>query len=120
MLARHDADNCGVHTLGESVEAVLAVIVGIALGSALAAAVALPLRRRRKQVQDRPERSRRLPFDTPEARQRAGFVAAAFAVSATVAEAAGWRSAAGLFMLGVLVLAVQAGTAALAARSARK
>ena len=101
-------------------EAVLAVIVGIAFGSALAVAVALPLRRRRKLMEDRPERSRRLPFSTPEARQRAGFVAAAFVLSATVAQAAGWRSEAGVFMLGALVLAVQAGTAALVARSTRE
>jgi hypothetical protein len=102
------------------VEAVLAVIVGIALGSALAAAVALPLRRRRKQMQDRPERTRRMPLDRPEQRQRAAVVAAAFAISATVAQAAGWHAAAGIFMLGVVVLVVQAATAVLVQRATRK
>ncbi len=97
-------------------EAVLAVVVGIAFGSALAAAVAFPLRRRRNRLEGRPERSRRIPLDRPEQRQRAAVVAAAFAVSATIAQAAGATAAASLFILGAIMLGAQAATAVLVAR----
>jgi hypothetical protein len=102
------------------VEAVLAVIVGIVFGSALAAAVASPFRRRQRNRQSgRPERTRRFPLQTADQRHRAGIVAATFALSATVAQFAGWSLIAGYLMLGAVFLAVQAGTSALAARHRR-
>jgi len=102
----------------ESVEAVLAVIVGIAFGSALAALVALPLRRRRRDRQSaRPERTRRIPLDRPEQRQRAALVAAGFALSATVAQAAGWSTISAYLILVAIVLAVQTATSAVVARA---
>ena len=101
-------------------EAVLAVIVGIAFGSALAAAVAFPFRRRQRNRQsERAERTRRIPFETADQRHRASIVAAMFALSATVAQFAGWSLIAGYLMLGAVFLAVQAGTSALAARNRR-
>ncbi len=99
-------------------DAVLAVIVGIAFGSAVAAAVALPLRRRRLARQsDRPARTRRIPLDRPEQRLRAAWVAAGFALSATAAQAAGWTTRAAYLMLGAIVLAVQTATSALLVRA---
>lgn len=101
-------------------EAVLAVIVGIAFGSALAAAVALPLRRRRLASQShRPARTRRIPLDRPEQRVRAAWVAAGFALSATIAQAAGWNLVAASFMLGAIALAAQTATSALLTRIRR-
>lgn len=98
-------------------EAVLAVIVGIVFGSALAATVALPLRRRRRgSGNPRPERSRRLPFHQPAQRERAAFVAAGFALSATVANAAGWTTGAAILMLGAVMLGVQVATTAIVVR----
>ena len=98
-------------------EAVLAVIVGIVFGSALAAAVALPLRRRRLASQShRPERTRRVPLARPEQRRRAAWVAAGLAVAATVAQAAGIGLVAGSLMLGAVFLATQAATSALLVR----
>lgn len=99
-------------------EAVLAVIVGIAFGSALAALVALPLRRRRQARQsNRLERTRRIPFERPEQRQRAAWVAAGFAIGATAMQAAGLTVLSAYLMLGAVFVAVQAGTSALLARS---
>ena len=108
----------GHHTLWrESVEAVLAVIVGVAFGSALAALVALPLRRRRQASQDaRPERNRRIPLDRPEQRIRAAWVATGFAFTATALQAAGATLWAAYFMLGALTLGLQAGVSALLVR----
>ncbi len=99
-------------------EAVLAVIVGIAFGSALAAAIALPLRRRRRNVplSNRPERSRRLPFEQPAHRERAAIVAAGFALSATVANMAGWTGGAAILMMGALVIGVQVATTLIVVR----
>jgi hypothetical protein len=102
------------------VEAVLAVIVGIVFGSALAAAVASPFRRRQRNRQSgRPERTRRFPLQTADQRHRASIVAATFALSATAAQFAGWSLIAGYLMLGAVFLAVQAATSALVARSRR-
>ena len=98
-------------------EAVLAVIVGIAFGSVLAAAVASPFRRRQRNRQS--ERTRRIPLQTADQRHRAGIVAATFALSATVAQFAGWSLIAGYLMLGAVFLAAQAGASALAARHRR-
>ena len=98
-------------------EAVLAVIVGIAFGSALGAAVAFPLRRRRNGQSGRPERTRRIPLQTAAQRQRASVVAAGFALAATVAQLAGATLMAAYFMLGVVYLGLQAGASALATRS---
>lgn len=98
-------------------EAVLAVIVGIAFGSALAVLVALPLRRRRQASQDaRPERNRRIPLDRPEQRLRAAWVATGFAFAATVLQAAGRPLWAAYFILGALTLGLQAGVSALLVR----
>ena len=101
-------------------EAVLAVIVGIAFGSALAAAVAIPLRRRRLSQADRPGRNRRIPLERPEQRQRAALVAAGFALMATVAQAAGWNVLSAYLILGAIVLAVQTATSALLVRSRKQ
>lgn len=102
-------------------EAVLAVIVGIAFGSALAAAVALPLRRRRRNHQSpRPERTRRIPLDRPEQRQRAAWVSAAFALTATAAQIPGWGMLSAYLMLAALFLAAQAATSAALVRARRR
>lgn len=102
-------------------EAVLAVIVGIAFGSALAALVAIPLRRRRRAKHaPRAERTRRIPFERPEQRHRAAWIAAGFALSGTVAQAAGWNAIAAYFMLGAIVLAAQTATSAILARSRKQ
>jgi heme O synthase-like polyprenyltransferase len=102
------------------VEVVLAVIVGLAFGSALAAAAAFPLRRRlRKGQSGRIERTRRIPLESGDARHRASIVAAGFAMIATVAQLAGWTIIAAYFMLGVVFLAVQVATSALAVRNRR-
>ncbi len=101
-------------------EAVLAVIVGVAFGSALAAAVASPLRRRRRNRQsERTERTRRIPLHSTEQRHRASIVAAVLAVGATVAQLAGWTVIAAYFMLSVVFLCVQAATSALVERNRR-
>ncbi len=99
-------------------EAVLAVIVGIAFGSALAALVAIPLRRRRRGSQTpRAERTRRIPLERPEQRHRAAWIAAGFALSGTISQAAGWNAIAAYFMLGAIVLAAQTATSAVLVRS---
>lgn len=101
-------------------EAALAVIVGIVFGSALAAAVAFPLRRlQRKRQSGGAERSRRIPLQSAHQRHRASIVAATLAVGATIAQMAGWTVIAAYFMLGTVFLAVQAGTAAIAERTRR-
>lgn len=101
-------------------EAVLAVIVGIVFGSALAAAVALPLRRRRLASQShRPEHNRRVPLARPEQRLRAAWVAAGFAVAATVAQAAGIGLVAASLMIGAIFLGTQAAASALLVRVRR-
>jgi len=80
--------------------------------------VALPLRRRRRDRQSaRPERTRRIPLDRPEQRQRAALVAAGFALSATVAQAAGWSTISAYLILVAIVLAVQTATSAVVARA---
>lgn len=99
-------------------EAVLAVIVGIVFGSALGALVAIPLRRRRRSNQSaRPGRTRRIPLERPEQRQRAAWVAAGFALSATVAQAAGWSTISAYFILVAIVIAAQTATSAVVARA---
>ena len=101
-------------------EAVLAVIVGVAFGSALAAVVTSPLRRRRRSRQsERPERTRRIPLQTADQRHRASIVAATLAVGATIAQLAGLPVIAAYFMLGAVFLCVQAATAAIAERTRR-
>ncbi len=101
-------------------EAVLAVIVGVAFGSALAASVAFPLRRwRRNRQSERPERTRRIPLQTADQRHRAGIIAATFALAATVAQFAGWSLIAGYMILATVFLCVQAATSALVERSHR-
>lgn len=101
-------------------EAVLAVIVGVVFGSALGAVVAFPLRRLRNRSQSpRPERTRRVPLQSADQRHRAGFVAASFALAATVAQLAGWTVAATAFMLGAVFITVQAITALVVERSRR-
>ncbi len=101
-------------------EAVLAVIVGVAFGSAFAAAVAFPLRRRRRNRQsERPERTRRIPLQSAEQRHRAGIVAATLALGATVAQFAGWIVIAAYLMLAAVFLCVQAATSALVERNRR-
>jgi hypothetical protein len=103
------------------VEAVLAVIVGIAFGSALAALVAIPLRRRRRSSQTlRAGRTRRIPFERPEQRHRAAWIAAGFALSGTIAQAAGWSAIAAYLMLGAIVLAAQTAMSAALARSRKQ
>jgi hypothetical protein len=93
------------------------VIVGIAFGAALAAVVALPLRRRRHERHSgRPERTRRIPLDRPEQRQRAALVAAGFALAATAAQVADAPSLAAALMLPAVFLGVQAATAAVVSR----
>ena len=120
MSEGQPAEEEGPHPWRESVEAVLAVIVGIAFGSALAAVVASPLRRRQRNRQsERTERIRRIPLQTADQRHRAGIVAATFALGATVAQFAGSSLIAGYLMLGAVFLAAQAGTSALAARHRR-
>lgn len=99
-------------------EAVLAVIVGIAFGSALAALVALPLRRRRRSTQPlRAERTRRIPLESAEQRHRAAWIAAGFALSGTITQAAGWTAIAAYLMLGAIVLAAQTATSAVMVRA---
>lgn len=101
-------------------EAVVAVIVGVAFGSVLAASVAFPLRRwRRKRQSERTGRTRRIPFQTAEQRHRASIVAATLALGATVAQMAGWTAIAAYFMLGTVFLCVQAATSALVERNRR-
>ncbi len=101
-------------------EAVLAVIVGVAFGSALGVAVAFPLRRRRHNRQsERTGRTRRVPLQTAEQRHRASIVAATLAVGATVAQFAGWTVIAAYFMLSVVFLCVQAATSLLVERNRR-
>lgn len=101
-------------------EAVLAVIVGLAFGSAVAAAIAFPLRRwQRNRQSERTERTRRVPLQSAHQRHRASIVAAAFALCATVAQHAGWTVIAAYFMLGVVFLAVQVATSVLAERTRR-
>ena len=122
MVERESADIGGYHTLWrESVEAVLAVIVGIVFGSALGVLVAIPLRRRRRSRQSaRPEHPRRIPLDRPEQRQRAAWFAAGLALSATFAQAAGWGVISAYLMLAAIVLAVQAATSAVVARARKR
>ncbi len=101
-------------------EAVLAVIVGVAFGSALAVAVAFPLRRwRHNRQSERTGRTRRIPLRSAEQRHRASIVAATLAVGATVAQLAGWTVIAAYFMLPVIFLSVQAATSALVQRNRR-
>ena len=97
-------------------EAVLAVIVGLVIGSGLAAAVAIPLRRRRRMT-ERPERVRRLPLHSPRQRQRAAIVAASLAIGGTIAMMAGWTVVAGYFMLAAIFLGAQAATSAVLTRT---
>ena len=101
-------------------EAVLAVIVGVAFGSTLAASAAFPLRRRRRNRQsERTERTRRIPLQTADQRHRASIVAATLALGATVAQMAGWTVIAAYFMFGAVFLGVQAATSAIAEHSRR-
>lgn len=90
-------------------EAVLAVIVGLVVGTALAVMVALPLRRRRaRNAEAQPlTQARRILLATPQQRHRAAWVAAAFASVSTLCMLAGAVPSAALFMFGTLLLGVQ-------------
>ena len=82
--------------------------------------MAFPLRRLRNRSQsERPERTRRVPLQSADQRQRAGFVAASFAAAATIAQLAGWAVAATAFMLGAVFITVQAITALIVERTRR-
>ncbi len=90
-------------------EAVLAVIVGLVVGTALAVMVALPLRRRRaRSAEDQPlTQARRILLATPEQRHRAARVAVALASVSTLCMLAGAVPSAAMFMFGTVLLGLQ-------------
>jgi hypothetical protein len=91
------------------VEAVLAVIVGLAGGTLLAALVALPLRRKRRREMGVPTipQARRMPLATAVQRQRAAKVAAGLAGASTFCMVAGAVPSAFMFMFGVALIGIQ-------------
>ena len=90
-------------------EAVLAVIVGLAGGTLLAALVALPLRRKRRRETGVPTipQARRMPLATADQRQRAAKVAAGLAGASTFCMVAGAVPSAFMFMFGVALIGIQ-------------
>ena len=103
-------------------EAVLAVIVGLVVGTGLAMMVAFPLRRRRQRnLVDQPTpQARRILLSTPQQRLRAAWVAAGFAILSTVSMAAGAVPTGAIFMLGTMLLGVQSVTGAAFERATAK
>jgi len=99
------------------VQQTLAVIVGLVAGTALAVAVALPLRRRLRRSGHAGDRVRRLPLQSVDARRRAAVIAAIMAVGATFAAVAGRTDWASILVMGVVVLATQSVTAVIAERA---
>lgn len=89
-------------------EAVLAVIVGLLVGTGLALLVALPLRRRRRgRGDDAVPAARRILLASPQQRHRAAWVAAGLSVLSTMSMLAGAVPTAAMFMFGVLLLGGQ-------------
>ena len=120
MFGCHAADTTSVHRLGENVEAVFAVIVGLAGGTLLALLVALPLRRRRRREMGVPATSqvRRMLLATADQRGRAAKVAAGFAGASTFCMIAGAVPSAFMFMFGVAVIGIQSAAGLAAERFA--
>ena len=97
------------HPLESRVEAVFAVIVGLAIGTGLAVLVALPLRRRqrRKGGHVATPQVRRILLASAEQRNRGAMVAAGLAFMSTLCMVAGAIPSAAMFMFGVLLIGVQ-------------
>lgn len=90
-------------------EAVFAVIVGLAVGTGLALLVALPLRRRqlRRNGESVTPQARRMLLATPRQRHRAAVVATVFAGVSTLCMLVGAIPTAIMFMFGVMLIGVQ-------------
>ena len=97
---------------------ILAAILGLAIGSTLGVGVAL-LARRLRSPREAGTQTRRSLLGTPEQRRRVAWMAAMFALAATLGRAVGAEVLSTFLMLLAIMLAVQTATFSLIARVRR-